>query len=64
MVRIIENNHKIEVKSYYWKYSYLFENNKVKPPGKLLRLIMTQVSQGDYWNYVGGLNNMNLNKND
>lgn len=65
MVRIIENNHEIEeeVKSHYWKYSHLFENNKTKPPGKLLRLIMTQLSQGGYSNYGGGLNNMNLNKN-
>ena len=64
MVKIIENNSLIEeeVKSHFWKYSYLFENNQTKPPGKLLRLMMTQLSQG-YGNYGGGLNYMNLNKN-
>ena len=63
MVKIIENNSLIEeeVKSHFWKYSYLFENNQKKPPGKLLSLMITQLSQG-YGNYEGGLNLMNLNK--
>ena len=64
MIKILENNAFIEeeVKTHFWKYSYLFENNQTKPPGKLLRLMMTQLSQG-YGNYGGGLNYMNLNKN-
>ena len=63
MVKIIENNSLIEeeVKSHFWKYSYLFENNQKKPPGKLVSLMITQLSQG-YGNYEGGLNLMNLKK--
>ena len=62
MVKIIENNSNIEeeVKSHYWKYSHIFENNTIKPPGKLLRLIMTQLSHG----YGGGINFMNMKGDD
>ena len=58
MVKIIENNALIEeeVKSHFWKYSHLFDNNSLKYPGKLLRILMTQLSQG----YNPGDNFMNL----
>jgi hypothetical protein len=58
MVKIIENNSLIEeeVKSHFWKYSHLFENNSIKSPGKLLRILMTQLSQG----YGDGGNFMNF----
>ena len=48
MIKILENNAFIEeeVKTHFWKYSYLFENNSLKPPGKLLKLIIRQISQG------------------
>ena len=48
MVKIIEKNSSIEeeVKSHFWKYSYIFEDNAIKPPGKLLQILMTQLSQG------------------
>ena len=53
MIKIIENNALIEedVKSHFWKYSHLFENNTLKQPGKLLQILMTQFSQG----YEGGV---------
>ena len=52
MVKIIENNALIEedIKSHFWKYSHLFENNSLSQPGKLLKILMTQFSQG----YEGG----------
>ncbi len=48
MIKIIENNKLIEedVKSHFWKYSHLFQNMQFKKPGKLLRILMTQLSQG------------------
>ena len=61
MIRILENNALIEeeVKSHYWKYSHIFENNGIKPPGKLLRLLMAQLSAG----YGGDGNFLNFNNN-
>ncbi len=57
MVKILEKNSSIEeeVKSHFWKYSHIFENNGIKPPGKLLQILMTQLSQG----YGDGGNFMN-----
>ena len=48
MIKIIENNKIIEeeVKSHFWKYSHIFENKEFKRPGKLLRILMLQLSQG------------------
>jgi len=61
MIKILENNSLIEeeVKSHYWKYSHIFENNNIKQPGKLLRILMTQLSQG----YGGELNAINYYNN-
>jgi hypothetical protein len=60
MIKILENNANIEeeVKSHYWKYSHIFENNANNPPGKLLRIIMTQLSHS----YGGGINFINMNR--
>ena len=61
MVKILENNALIEeeVKSHYWKYSHIFENNNLKQPGKLLRILMMQLSQGKWGesNYLNYYNN-------
>ena len=59
MVKIIENNSLIEeeVKSHFWKYSHIFENDDIKVTGKLLRILMNQLS-GDY---IGGANFSNFN---
>ena len=61
MIKILENNSVIEeeVKSHYWKYSHIFENNGIKPPGKLLRLLMAQLSSG----YGGDGSFLNFNNN-
>ena len=63
MIKILERNKDIEeeVKLHYWKYSHIFENKVIKPPGKLLKLIMTQLSN----NYGGKnfLNNLNAKGN-
>jgi hypothetical protein len=61
MIKILENNSLIEeeVKSHYWKYSHIFENNAMKPPGKLLRLLMNQLSSG----YVGDGSFLDFNNN-
>jgi hypothetical protein len=67
MIKILENNSLIEeeVKSHFWKYSHIFENNEFKPPGKLLKILMGQLSQG-YGGYGTGqnLNFMNYNNNN
>ena len=66
MVKILERNSLIEeeVKSNFWKYSHIFENNNMKRPGKLLGILMTQISQGyggeSYFMNMG--NNGNFNK--
>ena len=61
MIKILEKNATIEeeVKSHFWRYEHIFENNPMKPPGKLLRIIMTQLSH----NYGGGINFINMNRN-
>ena len=61
MVKIIENNANIEeeVKSHFWKYSDIFEKKDIKPPGKLIKIIMTQLSHC----YGRGLNFIDINKN-
>ena len=68
MVKIIENNSLIEeeVKSHFWKYSHIFENNPIKPPGKLLRILMTQLSQGygDGGNYMNFYNEKYIKNDD
>ena len=48
-----------EVKSSFWKYSYLFEDNFIKPPGRLLKLMVNQLTSG----YGNELNYMNNNRN-
>ena len=67
MIKILENNSLIEeeVKTHFWKYSHIFENNEFKPPGKLLKILMGQLSQG-YGGYGTGqnLNFMNYNNNN
>ena len=70
MVKIIENNKIIEeeIKSTFWKYSYMFQNYMIKPPGRLLKLMVNQLTSG-YGNDYGYMNinrngiNMNDSKN-
>ena len=61
MIKIIENNKIIEeeIKSTFWKYSYLFQNDWIKPPGRLLKLMVNQLTYG----YGKEYNYMNKNKN-
>ena len=61
MIKIIENNKMIEeeIKSNYWKYSYIFENNLPKTPGKLLKLMVNQLTSG----YGGEISYISINKN-
>ena len=61
MIKIIENNKIIEeeVKSSFWKYSYIFQNDIIKPPGKLLKLMVNQLTSG----YGNEFSYMNINKN-
>ena len=61
MVKILERNSAIEehIKSNFWKYSHIFENNNMKKPGKLLGILMTQISQG----YRGESFIMNIGNN-
>ena len=61
MIKIIENNKIIEeeVKSSFWKYSYLFQDNLIKPPGRLLKLMVNQLTSG-YGNEFGYIS---INKN-
>ena len=61
MIKIIENNRIIEeeVKSNFWKYSYIFQNDIIKPPGKLLKLMVNQLTSG----YGNEFSYMNINKN-
>ena len=61
MVKILERNSAIEeeIKSNFWKYSHIFENNIMKKPGKLLGILMTQISQG----YRGDSFLMNMGNN-
>ena len=61
MIKIIENNKIIEeeVKSTFWKYSYLFQDDYIKPPGRLLKLMVNQLTSG----YGNELNYVNFNKN-
>ncbi len=61
MIKIIENNKIIEeeVKSNFWKYSYLFQDNLIKPPGKLLKLMVNQLTSG----YGNEFSYMKINKN-
>ena len=61
MIKIIENNRIIEeeVKSNFWKYSYIFQNDTIKPPGKLLKLMVNQLTSG----YGNEFSYMNINKN-
>ena len=65
MLKILENNKKIEeeIKSNYWKYSYIFENNMVKTPGKLLKLMVNQLTSG-YGNEFSYMNINNKNGKD
>ena len=60
MIKIIENNRIIEeeVKSSFWKYSYIFQNDIIKPPGKLLKLMVNQLTSG----YGNEFSYMNINK--
>ena len=62
MIKIIENNKIIEeeVKSTFWKYSYLFQNDFVKPPGRLLKLMVNQLTSG----YGNEYSYMKMNNND
>ena len=62
MVKILERNSAIEenIKSNFWKYSHIFENNNMKKPGKLLGILMTQISQG----YRGESFLMNVGNNE
>ena len=70
MIKIIENNKIIEeeIKSTFWKYSYMFQNYMIKPPGRLLKLMVNQLTSG-YGNDYGYMNinrngvNMNDSKN-
>ena len=48
-----------EIKSNYWKYSYIFENNLPKTPGKLLKLMVNQLTSG----YGGEISYISINKN-
>ena len=61
MIKIIENNRIIEeeVKSSFWKYSYIFQNDIIKPPGKLLKIMVNQLTSG----YGNEFSYMNINKN-
>ena len=61
MIKIIENNKIIqeEVKSSFWKYSYLFEDNFIKPPGRLLKLMVNQLTSG----YGNEYSYMKINRN-
>ena len=61
MIKIIENNKIIEeeVKSSFWKYSYLFEDNLIKPPGRLLKLMVNQLTSG----YGNEYSYMKINRN-
>ena len=61
MVKIIENNKIIEeeVKSTFWKYSYLFQDDYLKPPGRLLKLMVNQLTSG----HGREFNYMHMNKN-
>ena len=61
MVQILEKNGMIEeeIKTHPWKYSYLFDNKIPKAPGKLLKIMMAQLSQSS--NKEFGYNNMNYN---
>ena len=69
MVKILERNASIEeeIKSNFWKYSHIFENNNFKKPGKLLGILMTQISNGyggeSYLMNMGNNNNGNFNNN-
>jgi hypothetical protein len=60
MVKILEKNANIEeeVKTHYWNYWHIFEKKDERPPGRLLRIIMTQLSHC----YGGGYNFLNTNK--
>ena len=61
MIKILENNKIIEeeVKSSFWKYSYLFEDNLIKPPGRLLKLMVNQLTSG----YGNEYSYMKINRN-
>ena len=61
MVKIIENNKIIEeeVKSSFWKYSYMFQDDMIKPPGRLLKLMVNQLTSG----YGNEFSYMNINNN-
>ena len=62
MVQILEKNEIIaeEIRSHPWRYSYLFDNKIPKTPGKLLKLMMAQLSQSSTKGF--GYNNINYNK--
>ena len=64
MVQILEKNGMIEeeIKTHPWKYSYLFDNKIPKAPGKLLKIMMAQLSQGSNKGY--GYSNMNYKKSN
>lgn len=68
MVKIIENNKKIEeeIKSSFWKYSYLFQNDWIKPPGRLLKLMVNQLTYGygnEYSYMKNSTNGLSMNDN-
>ena len=65
MIRIIENNKIIEeeIKSTFWKYSYLFRNDFVKPPGRLLKLLVNQLTSG-YGNEYAYMRRNNYDDNN
>ena len=68
MVKIIENNKKIEeeIKSSFWKYSYLFQNDWIKPPGRLLKLMVNQLTSGygnEYSYMKNSTNGLSMNDN-
>ena len=68
MIKILENNKIIEeeIKSSFWKYSYLFQDDWIKPPGRLLKLMVNQLTYGygnDYTYLKNNKNGLNMNDN-
>jgi len=58
MVKIIEHNKMIqeEVKTNFWKYSYLFENGKISVPGKLFQVMMNRLARKNKKKNIGAIN--------
>ena len=58
MVKIIEHNKMIqeEVKTNFWKYSYLFDNGKINVPGKLFQVMMNRLARKNKKKKIGAIN--------